>query len=64
MLTSLDSRSKNARVHPVIVVELELGDRHKGQAFGNKPNRQGYIFNAPEEIGPEIGAPLTADERY
>jgi hypothetical protein len=39
-LASLNRRSENVIVHPVIVAELELGDRHNGQAFGNKPDRQ------------------------
>jgi hypothetical protein len=38
---SRNSRSENVRVHAVIVAELELGDRHKGQLLGNKPDRQG-----------------------
>ena len=30
LLASLDSRSENVVVHPVIVAELDLGNRHKG----------------------------------
>ena len=30
VLASLDRRSENVLVHPVIVAELELGNRHKG----------------------------------
>lgn len=33
-------RAENVVVEAVIVAELELDDRHKGQAFGNKPDRQ------------------------
>jgi hypothetical protein len=41
-------RSENVRVHPVIVAELELGNRHKWQSFGNKPDRQGLnVFRRP-----------------
>ena len=40
---SRDSRSENIVVHPAIVAELDLGDRHKGQSLGNKPDRQGLI---------------------
>jgi hypothetical protein len=40
----LNRRSENGRVHPVTVAELDLGNRHKGQSLGNKPDRQGLIF--------------------
>jgi len=40
-LASLNRRAENVRVSPASVVKLELGDRHKGQAFGNKPDRHG-----------------------
>jgi hypothetical protein len=40
-LASCRRRSENGRVHPVTVAELDLGNRHKGQSFGNKPDRQG-----------------------
>lgn len=43
-LASLNRRSEDVHVSPASVAELELGDRHKGQAFGNKPDRQGTDF--------------------
>jgi len=36
---SLNRRSENVVIHPLIVAELELGNRHKGQSLGNKPDR-------------------------
>jgi hypothetical protein len=37
-------RSENVRVSPASVAKLELGDRHKEQTFGNKPDRQGLYL--------------------
>jgi len=46
-LTLLNRRSKNVRVHPVIVAELDLGNRHKGQSLGNKPDRRETNHHTP-----------------
>jgi len=35
--------AENVHDHRVIVAELELGNRHKGQSLGNKPDRHGTI---------------------
>ena len=43
MLAALNRRSENVRDHPVIVAELELGNRHKGQSLGNEPDRHGWF---------------------
>ena len=40
-LTAFNRRSENVVFHPIVVSELDLGNRHKGQSLGNKPDRQG-----------------------
>jgi hypothetical protein len=32
-------RSKNVVIESVIISKLDLGNRHKGQSLGNKPDR-------------------------
>jgi hypothetical protein len=39
-LASPDRFHENVVIHPLIVSKLDLGNRHKGQSLGNKPDRQ------------------------
>jgi hypothetical protein len=43
ILASLNRSSENVLIEAVIVAELKLSDRHKGQSLGNKPDRQGLM---------------------
>jgi len=48
--------AENVHDHRVIVAELELGNRHKGQSLGNKPDRHGSSITRTQSSASIDGA--------
>jgi hypothetical protein len=51
-------------VHAVIVAELDLDNRHKGQSLGNKPDRQCFILVSFPKIPSDLDSHRKAESSH